>query len=227
MIRKQKKNHVDSASIDGFTLLEIIVAIAIFAIVISLIYPAYTGTYRNINAAESQADIYQMARITLDRIIDDLESANIPDPSESSAFTGKDDLIGGRNSDSLRFISRSHISFGDEHADSGNAKISYYVRENEDSNGFLLYRSDVLENREWPEDETGGLILCEDLYSINFTYYDNKGNSYDYWNSSDTEFKERLPSMVSISIEFYDKTDPERPVKFSTAVALPLAVLDI
>jgi general secretion pathway protein J len=130
MIRKRKKYHFVSTSINGFTLLEIVVAIAIFAVVISLIYPAYTGTYRYINAAESQAEIYQMARITLDRIIDDLESANIPDPSESNAFTGKDDFVGESNSDSLRFISRSHISFGDEHADSGNAKISYYVREN-------------------------------------------------------------------------------------------------
>ena len=59
----------------GFTLLEVLVALAILVVIISLIYPAYTGTYRNIEAAETQAEIYQMARIALIRIIEDLESA--------------------------------------------------------------------------------------------------------------------------------------------------------
>jgi prepilin-type N-terminal cleavage/methylation domain-containing protein len=54
----------------GFTLLEIVVAIAIFAVIISLLYPAYTGTYRNIEAAETQAEIYEMARTAMIRIVE-------------------------------------------------------------------------------------------------------------------------------------------------------------
>ncbi len=210
----------------GFTLLELLIAIAIFAVVASLLYTAYTGTYRNIDAAESQAEIYQMARIALDRIIDDLESANIPDESNPDFFLGKDDVTDARNTDSLRFISRAHISLNDMSTNSGNAKIGYYVKKKEEESEepvFTLYRSDVLENLEWPEDETGGLVLCEGLYSINFTYYDQEGEKYDYWDSSNDMFKRRMPSLVSIMIEFYNKTDPESPFRFSTAVALPLA----
>ena len=65
----------------GFTLLEIVVAIAIFAVIVSLIYPAYTGTYRNIEIAETQAEIYAMARTAMIRIVEDLESTYIPEPS--------------------------------------------------------------------------------------------------------------------------------------------------
>ena len=51
----------------GFTLLEIIFAIAIFAIIVSCIYPAYTSTYNNIEIAENESDVYYMARVAMAR----------------------------------------------------------------------------------------------------------------------------------------------------------------
>ena len=49
----------------GFTLLEVLIALFIFAIVISTIFASYTGTFRIINETEYQADNYGMARIAL------------------------------------------------------------------------------------------------------------------------------------------------------------------
>ncbi len=222
--------HNGRNSSRGFTLLELLVAIALFAVVVSLVYPAYTGTFRNIDSAESQAEIYQMARTALDRILDDLESANIPDDSESSAFLGEDDFYGDRAKDTLNFTSRAHVSFGSSRNHSGNAKIGYYVQkkdeEVDEQELFTLYRSDVLEAREWPEKETGGLLLCENLRSIDITYYDDEGNRHEYWNSQDERFKNRLPSMVSVVIEFYNKANPEEPLRFATAAAIPLTGLE-
>jgi len=206
----------------GFTLLEILIAMFIFAIVLSTIYTSYTGTFRIVNETESQADIYGMARIALERMLEDLESAT-SESDEDSAFVGEDTEIKGRNADSLRFISRAHLVFSEQEQPSGTAEIAYYVQEDDEGEGFVLYRTDRPAFQEKPEEGTGGLVLCDSLVSVDFTYYDDEGEEHDNWDSTSEEFKDKIPKMVSIKLEFENSADIEAPFTFMTSVALPLA----
>ena len=205
----------------GFTLLEILIAMFIFAIVLSTIYTSYTGTFRIVNETESQADIYGMARIALERMLEDLESAT-SESDEDSAFVGEDTEIKGRNADSLRFISRAHLVFSEQEQPSGTAEIAYYVQEDDEGEGFVLYRTDRPAFQEKPEEGTGGLVLCDSLVSVDFTYYDDEGEEHDNWDSTSEEFKDKIPKMVSIKLEFENSADIEAPFSFMTSVALPL-----
>jgi general secretion pathway protein J len=218
----------------GFTLLEILLAMSIFAIVLSTLYTAYTGTFRNMDETESQADIYRMARIALERITEDLESAYIPAGAVSpeaggenlrpAPFVGEDVQISERSADTLLFFSRAHLVFDEEEVDTTIARISYDVRESEEAEGvFVLYRSDTPGFEEAPEQGTGGLILCDGLHAVNFTYYDDEGRGYDRWDSGNGEFKDKLPVMVSIVLEFVNKRNPEAPLEFVSGVELPMA----
>jgi len=216
----------------GFTLLEILIAVFIFGVVLSTIYSSYVGTSRIVNETEYQADIYSMARITLDRMHEDLESLYIPQnpkPAESDEdkvtgadFVGVDTEIDGRDADSLRFPSRAHIVFSEEDRPSGTAEIEYYVEQNEEEGCFVLYRSDTPEMEEPPSKGTGGLVLCEKLLSIDFTYYDAEGEEYDKWDSTAEAFEGKIPSMISITLELENKLDDEAPYKFLTTVAIPM-----
>ena len=217
----------------GFTLLEIFIAMFIFAVVLSTIYTSYTGTFRIVDETESQADIYAMARVALERMQEDLESVYIPLKGEKSpeldegqaddeegAFVGEDNEIEGRSTDSLRFISRAHLVFSEEA--SGTAEIAYDVKEENEGEGFVLYRTDTPAFQEKPEEGTGGLVLCDSLVSLNLTYYDDKGEVHDNWNSTSYEFKDKIPKMVSIKLEFKNSADIEAPFTFMTSVALPM-----
>jgi general secretion pathway protein J len=219
---------------DGFTLVEILIAVFIFGVVLSTIYSSFLGTSRVVNETEYEADIYSMARIALERMHEDLESIYVPKNPESAEsdedsvtvgdFLGDDKEIDGRDADSLRFLSRAHIVFSEEDQPSGTAEIEYYVKQSEDENEshFVLYRSDTPELEEPPGEETGGLVLCEKLRSIDFTYYDEKGDEYDNWDSAAEAFEGKIPSMVSISLELENKRDVETPYKFFTTVAIPM-----
>jgi len=215
---------------DGFTLMEILMAMLIFTIVVSMLYLSYTGTVRNMEEVESQSDIYGMARIALERIIDDLESAYVSQNAKSqeddiqvTGFMGEDSEINGRSADTLRFPSRSHLVFNAEDGDNGATEITYYVTENEEGESLTLYRSDTPKFEEGPEEGVGGLVLCDDIYSINFTYHDENGEVYDKWDSTEEEFKGKLPVMVSIELLFINRSDPESHLRFKTGVALPMA----
>jgi prepilin-type N-terminal cleavage/methylation domain-containing protein len=216
----------------GFTLLEVIVAIAIFAAIVSVLYPSYTGTFQNIEYTESEAEIYQMARIALERITNDIKAAYLPlevtdkenedESKNKKGFFAEDEEINGRRSDSLRFFCGSHLTFRDDE-NPGNAFISYYIKEMEEGEGFLLYRSDTYEFDELPEEGTNGLIPCDKLYSLEFSYMDEKWDFHDNWDSSDDVFKNKLPLMVSVKMEFQNGADPESVIEFMTSVSLPMA----
>lgn len=216
----------------GFTLLEILIAIFIFGVVLSTIYSSYVGTSRIVSETEYQTEIYSMARIALERMQEDLESLYAPqrpEPAESDEdklsgadFVGDDAEIDGRGADSLRFMSRAHLVFSEEDQDSGTAKIEYYVEQSEEESHFVLYRSDTPETEEPPSKGTGGLVLCEKLLSVDFTYYNASGEVYDNWDSTSEAFKHKIPSMVSITLEFENKLNAETPYKFLTTVAIPM-----
>ena len=217
----------------GFTLVEILLAIFIFAIVLSMIYTSYTGTFRVIDETEYQAGIYRMAQVALERMYEDLESVIAPQnrvalaPEEESeqgiGFVGEQVEIDDRRADSLRFTSRAHIVFSEEDQASGTAEISYYVAESDEEEAFALYRRDIPGVGGRPDEGTGGLVLCEKLLSVQFSYYDSEGTVYDNWDSTSDVFRDRVPHMVSILLEFVNALDPETPFKFSTNVMLPMA----
>jgi general secretion pathway protein J len=218
----------------GFTLFELLIAISIFALVLTTIYASSTGTFRVIGETESEVEIYRMARIAMERMLEDLESLYVqtgPVAGESAEgastaplFVGKNQEIDGRSADSLRFISRAHVNLGGQDQDPGAVQISYYVRESDEGDDLVLYRSDkaLFEVSVSPEEETGGLVLCEGLVSVTLTYHDENGDLREGWDSDSVELKDKIPRMVSISLEFQDTSNPDVPVTFMTSIALPI-----
>lgn len=206
---------------------------AILSIVLSLIYASFTKTLTEMKEVELEADVYQMARISLERIRDDLECALLlkkeepPEDEEDLTgtidFKGIDEQIDRRDTDSLMFFSTNHISLDQENEYAGLARIAFFVEKREDDEGLTLYRSDKPEFENASEEKTEGLILCDRLFSVNFTYYTAEGDEYDQWNSSEGALKGKLPARVSIQLSFINESYPEEPLKFETAVALPMA----
>lgn len=208
-------------------------AMFILTLVVSMLYLSYTGTVRNMEEVESQSELYAMARIAIERMMDDLTSAYVSPWSKnedsqednilSTGFIGEDSEINGRSADSLRFPARAHMVFNTELEDNGATEIRYYVTEIEEEKSFTLYRSDTPLFEERQDEGVGGWILCDDVYAINFTYHDENGEVYDKWDSTKEEFKGRLPVMVSIELWFINRSDPESYLRFKTGVALPMA----
>ncbi len=198
----------------------------ILAAVLSTLYASYTGTFRIVGETESQAEIYQMAHIAFERILEDLEAAYVPkkaatpdstNTEEPLQLVGEDKEIEGRSADSLRFASRAHLVFGEQDLSCQTAEIGYYVEESEEEEGLVLYRSDTPQLGRASEEGVRGLPLCKRLSSVDFTYYDSEGEEYRSWS------EEGIPQRVSISLEFVNLSDPEAPLKFVTTVALRIS----
>ena len=218
-------NSIKIRTLAGFTLLEILIAMLIFGVTLTTLYSTYTATIRNIEKAKFLAETYRKARVALERITEDLESAYLTkattDTTSELGFYGKDLELEGRSSDSIQFTSSAHLVFNEETHSLGRARLNYYVSDSEDDEGFLLFRSDTMELDNNFIEAEGGLILCDNLYSVDFIYYDENGDTYEEWDSTSDLQKNKMPSRISVSLVFANEDD-EPSQKFQTDVAIPL-----
>lgn len=210
----------------GFTLLEIILAIFILAIVMSTVYASYTGTLKIVEETRSSDYIYSMARNTMKRIIADMES--ISPYNGAFRFVSEENDMGDEDFTDLTFLTSAHLDFFDENS-SGTALVSYYVEEDGDKKGYLLKRNDILYRGGKEEDEESmkksGFVLCDSLKSVKYLFYDSGGEEYEEWDTASTikPGSDGAPLLISVELVFVNPKDAEHPFRFTTSVFVPMA----
>ena len=218
---------------EGLTLLEIMLAMLMLATVVTMVSLSISGSLRVIEATEKQGEVYYRAQIALQRISEDLSSALLVDGIEFSGNSQENDSGRGNL---LEFTSTSHIIFDTENDHHGIALISYIVKpDNEKDNVFVLLRRDnLLRPSDTAEDFRGEdidtFLLCDRLKSVKFTYINEAGEEQETWISlpediTDDESR-KLPVSVKVALEFWLDDDEENSIEFTTAVLLPVGLLD-
>ena len=216
--------HPDS----GFTLLEILIAIFIFAIIVTTIFGSYNSVFTGAEVINQGITSYETARTCLNRMIFDLESIHLslspqyspPDfngPPDPYQIVGDTDNVQTVSFPRLRFTSTAHVSFGGK-PESGIAEIVYYVQATDDGN-YLLRRADNLYPYQLFEENANDPVLCENVKSLTFKYYDREGTECDLWDSDAEDFGYATPGAISIKLELTSGTDS---LWFKTMVTLPV-----
>lgn len=228
-IRTNSVTRCRENSGQGFTLIEILVAIFILAIVTSLIMGVFDGIYGSAERINLGTDLHEMANACLNRMTKDLESTHvtayprykrpdIDDEPEIYHIKGEKHSTGGRSFSWLRFTSMAHLPFNHQ-AQEGIAEIVYYVQQTKE-NEFILRRSDKLYPypEEFEEHETDP-ILCEHLKRFEMVYFDVKGREYEEWDSESDELEFGTPRAIGIELEVGTE---EISYTFQTRVAVPV-----
>ena len=212
----------------GFTLLEILIAIFIFAIVVTTVLGSYRFVFHNAGAMDRGTAQYDMAQNCLERMVRDLTAIRVALPPEYSPpdfnappdpcqLLGDSDYVGGGEFSNLRFTSREHISF-DKNPLGGIARIIYYVLRN-DAEQYELRRSDTLFPYGPFEENENDPLLCENITSLQFQYLDAEGTAFETWDSDSDQNDYATPRAVTIRLEL---GDDQATTLFQTTVALPV-----
>jgi type II secretion system protein J len=209
----------------GLTLLEVLVATAILAVVLAAVYGAYTSHLETIQAVRQSTQVNQIARIILDRMSKDFESAMINPPFPSTelqlGFISEDNNIDGKPADRIDFISLSHLRAGGVGPQTDLCEIGYFLEDDPDREGLNLYRRD---DPTLDDDVTEGgitLELAKNVIGLNFFFEDMEGESVEEWNTLEEDSKKTLPTLVTIEIEVLD--DIGKGHLFTTSIRPALA----
>lgn len=226
----------------GFTLLEIMLAVFILGLVVSMITVSLTASINAIDVTIQQGQLSYQAQVAMERISEDLSSALLTSDRE---FSGEQENSSGDQTVLLSFSSLAHLVFDPEKDSPGMGRIGYAVQADQNHEGhLLLLRSDVLQRPEKDSTtsstigseagrEVEAYILANQLRSVAFTYYDNQGEEQESWDTTvekedeEAQAERRLPAAVTCRLEFWLHQEEERTVTFQTTVLLPTGFIQI
>lgn len=226
MHRQKRASHTIREQ--GFTLAEILIAIAILAVLLSLLSSSYIGVIKAINLGMPGMEARTRADVAMTRISEDLLSLAFRDNDEEGAdqamgeqfpLTGTDQEINGRAADGLTFASSAHIRFSEEETETARSYITYSVEEDETGRGLILFRADRGEFIAEEDPRASRQILCDQVAGVDFTYFDDQGRPHEQWDG------EKIPRMVSVRLELLDNSTPEgRHHLVTTDIILPVSL---
>ncbi|MBN1282439.1 MAG: prepilin-type N-terminal cleavage/methylation domain-containing protein [Proteobacteria bacterium] len=215
----------------GFTLLEVMVSVALMGVIMTLIWTSSSQSFRSKERIEARDDVFHAAQVAMRKISDDVAAAFLTKRTTISAAAGggetatrspyKTFFIGEDRGeqDSMRFTSLSHVRLMKNSKQSDQTKIAYEVLPDEEVAG----RYNVV-RREQPwlddTDEVQGTAfrLLEGVLSFNVEYYDIRKKEWGKeWNTDKLDWSEKLPLAVRISVVFPDPDGGDRNIPLSTA----------
>lgn len=214
---------------NGFTLLEVLVAMSIFALVMALIFGTFEGVFSNADHVNAASDVFEMADSCLKRISSDLSEIyvlQVPrykppemgDEPDLYRIKGENENMGGSTFAKLRFTSLAHLPINGDNRE-GIAEIVYYVEEIE-NNQYIIRRKDTL--YPYPEDfeaSNKDPLLCEQVREFKLIFYNKDGDEQEDWDSDEDDYEYCTPSAIGIVLKLGDE---EAPYEFQTAVKLPM-----
>ncbi|MCK4648963.1 prepilin-type N-terminal cleavage/methylation domain-containing protein [bacterium] len=186
----------------GFTLIEILIAVAIVSLILTIIYGSYASSIDTMNYTREKMDAFSMIRLTLNRMNDELTSSFISSDGHLK-FVGEEGKVD--------FISSSHERIFKNSKEYDLVEVSYFTGAAEEEESLFLWRredrtpdDDVLEGGEREK-------LMEGLEGIEFKYYDGEEWRLEW----DSKEEKELPQAVKVILKFPKK-------ELSTTAFVPL-----
>lgn len=205
----------------GFTLIEILVAISLLAIISVLVWQSMYTTTRIKERSEKLDEEFRRASIALSKISQDLsmavifQSVDLMGVSPAGEQQSKIVFIGKNQGeqDQLVFDAFSHLRYVKDSKESELSEITYYLEPDADRSGaYLLKKKETSPPTAHPDQEsfsesrekksgTSVMTLLEGVKSLNFRYYDfQKAEFVEEWDTTKVDHLGKLPRAVEVTL---------------------------
>ena len=199
----------------GFTLLELIVAMAIMALMLAILYQTFNNTIRSTEIAYEENEIYGMAHMGFQVMTDELQSAFWASDRTDTRFIG--------SPDSLEYTALSRHRYGEATQGPDLALLRYYLEtappEYGEDHQLILFHEEETNLLTLSSGTLQRMELGERIKELGLSYFGEEG-WIDYWDAGEIG---KLPKAVEIRLVFKDKYHHEH--EFFTRVEIPIATL--
>ena len=212
----------------GFTLMEVMVAVAITALMGTLTLNAFTTSIKARELVEGEAERHRMVRAAMARLVREIGAAYVSDRYDSRRYRDQAErptnFVGER--EKLLFASLSHQRLYADAKESDQVVLEYAVESSPDS--AARGRKDLVRRANpnlYGDDrmERGGTkdVLVEGIKRLEFAYWDSDKKEWDdEWDTRRTERKSIRPTRVKITVVLLDEGGKEVRYTTQTRIAL-------
>ena len=200
------------AASTGFTLIEVLVAISIIAILMSAIYGIFTSVSTTKDRLDSDSEAYHRARVIFDRLGREIRGAYY-NPANGNTLFRSGETSEGNLYFELSTTAVSPISS----QGTGFAVVRYTLEDDQEANdgSKVLLRSErPLLAQESNQPEQSQMRLAPGINAFNMRFYANS-EWHDSWDAAENG----LPAMIEVSLVTLDGKAQEIP--FLSAFELP------
>jgi general secretion pathway protein J len=226
---RMPRARVRARSRQGMTLIEIMVALAILAIVSTLLYNGFVQTSRNKQRVEAQLDRSHEIRMGLERIASELQMAYTSaqrNPNEAlrpmiTAFIAKEAGNGTR----VDFTSFSHRRLYRNAHESDQNELSYFVTQDPHKpDQRVLARREQRRVDDDPQKGGETQVLVENVVSFKVSFLEPLTAEWvDTWDTTQAAMQpNRLPSQAKILLTVPNLSGRGPDQTFGTRTWLPI-----
>lgn len=230
---RRRVRAASSGSRVGFTLVEMLVAVAVLGIMMGIVYGAFARASAVTVRMESYMDLNHVSRFIISRLADDLASASMLPNNQRGFMLGENMNTNGKLGaesklgveDKVRMDRISFTGFGRRLVSPGTASdqavIMWYVHKNPDKDTFTLMRSESFNTLDEVDREQlagGGFDITDTLRSFQISYLKISGAGAKWVDEFDSKTEGKLPEMVQLKFTLRD--DKGSQVNGSTILPL-------
>jgi type II secretion system protein J len=216
----------------GFTLLEVLIALAILATIMVILFGTYAASVERAERTRNLAEVYHEARILLDLMANDIRASYLPEAdvqpppplkqpkSRRYNFVGEDLEEAKLPADKLTFFAL----LPPLHPDTPEAEVCRVMYSLEPTASparerILIRRVNCSLDPEASEQEHV-FPLTESVAGLDFKYYDDQGHEELEWDSRNGSHGKSLPARVKIVLLLADRRGSLHPFELLTELAL-------
>ena len=189
----------------GFTLLEVMIATAIFVISISIVYTLYSSVTGVVASVEAKSGRDLAAKTMIDRLSEDLSSVYVSEEGYLviQSATGFDE-----DEPFLEIITTAYLQLDPDEPPVDISLVRYYLKTNEGSETFSLLRSDTPVVGDpainvFPEKQKH--LLSAEIADLQILSIGQDGEEYEEWDSvenfeDDQDVMVRFPKSFNITL---------------------------
>jgi general secretion pathway protein J len=210
----------------GFTLMEVMIAVAITALMGVMVAASFNTAFKAKELVEGEAERYRMLRTAMERMSREIAAAYVSDRFDLRRYRDQYDrptnFVGDR--ERLLFTSLAHQRLYADAKESDQMVVEYTVKSSTDRNA--RGRRDLMRRENPILDEKmdrGGSedVLFEGVQRIEFAYWDSdKKDWVTEWDTRRSERKSYLPTRVRITLVAQDENGKEMRYSTQTRVIL-------
>jgi general secretion pathway protein J len=186
----------------GFTLVEVIIAVAITATIGAMTVGSLRQVDRAAEVARAQNERYAAARLALTRLSREVSMAFLSDNFDGKRFRDRPTLFVGRE-DEILFTTFAHQRLYRDAKESDQAVVEYVVQPDPDRPGEeALFRREKARIDDEPERGGRRDLVADHVASFRLSYWDAKRKDWAReWTTRSVEHASELPSRVRIELE--------------------------
>ena len=157
----------------GFTLVELLLALFLFALIAGVIFAAFAAVASGVERGRQSMELYRVGRTALLRMAQEIGAAMPPPEGSETTFQGKK-ISGGSGHDRIEFLTIPYRRYSAKVPAYELCRVAYYVADNQQGKTALFREEDCSGEEDERHERATRLELTDLAVGLEMTYYDTE-----------------------------------------------------